>query len=94
MAGTVHRVVQESLTNISRHAPQATEVDVAVREDDGSVHVRITNDGPVSERSARQGGYGLIGMRERVESFGGTFRAGPHDGVGWLVEATLPAAGG
>ncbi|WP_221330455.1 sensor histidine kinase [Actinoplanes sp. L3-i22] len=91
VAGTVHRVVQESLTNIAQHAPQAREVTVSVSEDgDGGVHVRIADDGPPGGRSSRRGGYGLIGMRERVEALGGTLQAGPRDGTGWLVAATLP----
>ncbi|GAA2892751.1 two-component sensor histidine kinase [Actinoplanes cyaneus] len=92
VTGTVHRVVRESLTNIARHAPQASEVDVTVEQDDGSVHVRIANDGAATGLPARCGGYGLIGMRERVEALGGTFRAGPRDDTGWLVDARLPAA--
>ncbi|WP_436527479.1 sensor histidine kinase [Actinoplanes sp. HUAS TT8] len=91
VAGTVQRVVQESLTNIARHAPQASEVAVTVRRDEEDVHVRITDDGPQATRPGRRGGYGLVGMRERVEALGGTFRAGPHDGAGWVVAATLPA---
>ncbi|MFI1994391.1 sensor histidine kinase [Actinoplanes sp. NPDC020271] len=92
VAGAVQRVVQESLTNIARHAPRASEVDVTVRQDDAGVHVRIADDGPPPGRPPRRGGYGLIGMRERVEALGGTLRAGPRDGSGWLVDATLPVA--
>lgn len=90
VAGAVHRVVRESLTNISRHAPQANDVAVTIRQDDAGVHVRVANDGPAAARPAEGGGFGLLGMRERVEALGGTFRAGPRDGEGWLVAATLP----
>ncbi|WP_285555335.1 sensor histidine kinase [Actinoplanes regularis] len=90
VAGTVHRVVRESLTNIARHAPQASEVAVTVRQDSAGVHVQISDDGPAGRRPARRGGYGLIGMRERVETLGGTFHAGPRDGAGWLVAVSLP----
>ena len=89
---TVYRVVQESLTNITRHAPGARSVAVTVTCDPGQVSVEITDDGPAA--SARHpwpgGGYGLAGMRERVEALGGKLRAGPLPGTGWAVCASLP----
>ncbi|MFI0422241.1 sensor histidine kinase [Spongiactinospora sp. 9N601] len=95
VAGTVYRVVQESLTNIARHAPGARSVVVGVAQDAGSITVEITDDapGPVRGRAARRAGHGLIGMRERLEALGGTLRAGPADGCGWSVVATLPLRG-
>ncbi|MEU6425019.1 histidine kinase [Microbispora sp. NPDC046973] len=91
VAGTVYRVVQESLTNISRHAPHARAVTVSVERDRETLAVEIADDSPRSpSRHHQRGGYGLIGMRERVEALGGTLRAGPRPGSGWSVLATLP----
>ncbi|MEU7693003.1 histidine kinase [Microbispora hainanensis] len=96
VAATVYRVVQESLTNISRHAPQARSVTVEVERDRETLTVEVADDSPQcpSRHHQRGGyglsGYGLIGMRERVEALGGTLRAGPRPGSGWSVLATLP----
>jgi signal transduction histidine kinase len=90
VAGVVHRVVQESLTNVRRHAPSARLVTLRVTRGDG-VEVVVADDGVVSGRPIEPG-YGLLGMRERVEGAGGTLTAGPRgDGTGWEVRARLPA---
>lgn len=95
MTNTVYRVVQESLTNISRHAPHARSVTVSVAEDRQSITVEVVDDTPpVPARYQHRGGYGLIGMRERVETLGGTLYAGPRPGAGWSVLATLPVPTG
>jgi signal transduction histidine kinase len=86
---TVHRIVREALTNTARHAPAAQEVTVTVDQDPAGVTVEVTDDGPAGRIAAR-GGYGLIGMRERVETLGGTLTAGPRPEAGWSVRATLP----
>ncbi|WP_208758772.1 sensor histidine kinase [Microbispora triticiradicis] len=95
VASTVYRVVQESLTNIARHAPRAREVTVSVERDRDVVVVEVADDAPpgsqAGSRGGSRGGYGLLGMRERVEALGGTLRAGPRPGSGWSVLATLPA---
>jgi signal transduction histidine kinase len=89
---TVLRLVQESLTNVGKHAPGATEARVLVASTAEQLHIRVTDDG--AQRPANpaggSGGYGLVGMRERVELLGGRFEAGPSGYVGWLVEAWLP----
>lgn len=91
VAGVVHRVVQESLTNVRRHAPTARRVTLRVTRHDGVV-VEVSDDGVVSG-GPTEPGYGLLGMRERVEGAGGTLTAGPRaDGTGWEVRATLPVA--
>jgi len=83
----VYRIVQESLTNVVRHAgPAACTVTVAVAEE--TVRVEVTNDGRQAEQ--RPGGHGLVGMRERVAVYGGTFEAGPREQGGWRVSAVLP----
>jgi signal transduction histidine kinase len=94
VTSTVYRVVQESLTNVSRHAQHARSVTVTVDQDPQTVRVEVANDGPpVTSRYQRRGGFGLIGMRERVEALGGTLNVGPRDGAGWSVLATLPIRG-
>jgi signal transduction histidine kinase len=93
VVGVVHRVVQESLTNVRRHAPSARHVTLRVSRGDG-VEVLVTDDGVATGRPVEPG-YGLLGMRERVEGSGGTLTAGPRpDGTGWEVRATLPAPRG
>ncbi|MDH2425980.1 histidine kinase [Sphaerisporangium sp. TRM90804] len=94
VTSTVYRVVQESLTNISRHARHARSVTVSVAQDGQAVTVEVVDDAPqVPARYHHRGGYGLMGMRERLEALGGTLRAGPRPGAGWSVFATLPVPG-
>lgn len=88
VASTVYRVVQESLTNVARHAPRARSVAVTIADDGPAVTVEVTDDGPTPAQHQRRG-YGLVGMRERVEALGGTLRAGPHE-KGWSVRVVLP----
>lgn len=86
---TAHRLLTESLTNIRRHAPDAAEVRVLVHhEPPGELRVEVVNDG--AARPARRGGYGLLGMAERVAAVGGTVQAGPAEGRRWRVAARLP----
>jgi signal transduction histidine kinase len=93
VATTVYRVVAEALTNITRHAAGAREVTVTVAHDQRAITVEVTDDapGPSPAPVPPAGGYGLVGMRERVENIGGTLRAGPRPAAGWSVHATLPA---
>ncbi|WP_431895529.1 sensor histidine kinase [Nonomuraea sp. bgisy101] len=91
VSSTVYRVVQESLTNISRHAPHARSVMVDVSRDGDAVVVEVVDDAPPAPAlHHRRAGYGLVGMRERLEALGGTLSAGPRHGAGWSVLATLP----
>jgi signal transduction histidine kinase len=92
VASTVYRIVQEALTNIARHASGARSVTVTITHDIQQVRVEITDDAPATaSRHSRPGsGYGLVGMRERVEALGGKVRAGPLPGAGWAVQASLP----
>ncbi|MGK5557527.1 sensor histidine kinase [Actinomadura kijaniata] len=93
VVSTVHRLVQESLTNVLRHAPQARSVEITVDRVAEGVVVEVVDDAPHgSARPQHHGGYGLIGMRERVESLGGTLDAGPGPDAGWSVRAVLPVA--
>ncbi|MEU8225940.1 histidine kinase [Kribbella sp. NPDC048915] len=88
---TVYRLVQESLTNVHKHARgAATEVCVHGARGDG-VTVRVTNVRPVAAGSLLPGaGAGLVGLRERVELVGGRLWVGPTPEGGWRVEAWLP----
>ncbi|AQZ67108.1 Two-component system sensor kinase [[Actinomadura] parvosata subsp. kistnae] len=92
VAGTVYRVVQESLTNVSRHAPEVEAVVVSVTQEEQELVVEVTDDAPPPHRTRGRlgGGYGLVGMRERVEALGGRLTAGPRPEGGWTVHATLP----
>jgi signal transduction histidine kinase len=94
VASTVYRVVQEALTNIARHAPGARSVTVTITHDPERVGIEITDDAPATApRHGRLGGgYGLAGMRERVEALGGKIQAGPRPEAGWGVRASLPVA--
>ncbi|MFI5891619.1 histidine kinase [Actinoplanes sp. NPDC051513] len=87
----VYRIVQESVTNASRHAVGATGVEVRVSAAPGTIRITVRDDGAAS--AARPCGYGLTGLRERATLLGGSLRAGPCDGRGWLVEAELPLEG-
>jgi signal transduction histidine kinase len=92
VASTAYRIVQEALTNINRHAPGARSVTVTVTHDSHQVGIEVTDDAPAASRRSRPGnGYGLMGMRERVEALGGKVSAGPRPGAGWAVRASLPA---
>lgn len=91
VTSTIYRVVQEALTNIAKHAPHAGSVTVAVGRAGPGVTVEVTDDGVGATALHRASGYGLIGMRERIEALGGTLLAGPRTGqAGWSVVATLP----
>jgi signal transduction histidine kinase len=85
------RIVQEALTNVVKHAGRAeTRVMVGYRPDGLELTVRDSGD-PTGAAGARTaGGHGLIGMRERAALFGGTLSAGPCDGHGFEVRASLP----
>jgi signal transduction histidine kinase len=83
-----YRIVQESLTNVVRHA-RATHARVAVRVGaDRGLTVEVTDDGTGPPAPSSGGGRGLQGMRERAESTGGRFEAGPRRDGGFLVRAT------
>lgn len=84
----VYRVVQESITNVLRHS-DADQVEVGVRLTEGTVHVRVADNGTLTPPAGPLPGHGLPGMRERVEALGGTFSAG-RTGSGFVVRAELP----
>jgi signal transduction histidine kinase len=87
---TVHRIVQEALTNVGRHAPGASATVRVHRIGDG-VEVAVDDDGRrlVTSGAGTGSGFGLAAMRERIELFGGELDAGPR-GDGFFVHARLP----
>ncbi|WP_263250196.1 sensor histidine kinase [Saccharopolyspora rosea] len=92
VARSVLRLVQESLTNAEKHALDATRVQVDVRSADSWLRISVSDDGTGvrAQPVGGSGGYGLVGMRERVELLGGRLHAGPGEHIGWRVEAELP----
>ena len=88
---SAYRIVQEALTNALRHAGGAS-ARVVVRYEPDALELEIADDGPgPTEDPEASGGHGLIGMRERVQLFGGELDAGPRAGGGFLVRARLPS---
>lgn len=86
---TLYRIVQESLTNIARHA-DATTASVHIDYRPDAVTLRVDDDGRATPDSTPVPGIGLLGMRERVTALGGRLRAAPRDGGGFTVRAELP----
>jgi signal transduction histidine kinase len=84
---TAYRVVQESLTNSRRHAPDAP-VDVELEYREAELRVRVRDVGPGSARTGS--GLGLLGMRERVEAVGGELTVDSGPAGGFVVAAVLP----
>ncbi|WP_433732726.1 sensor histidine kinase [Nocardia sp. CA-129566] len=86
---TVFRIVQESLTNIARHAAAATaSVRIDYRPD--ALVIRVDDDGKATADAAPVPGVGLLGMRERVTALGGHLLAAPRSQGGFSVHAELP----
>lgn len=86
----VSRIVQEGVTNVLRHAHGATRIDVEIHYTDEGVAVSVVDDGRAVDAATDAGGFGLQGVRERVELAGGTVSAGPAEPRGWVVRAWLP----
>ncbi|GAA5164205.1 sensor histidine kinase [Ornithinimicrobium tianjinense] len=85
-----YRVVQESLTNVLKHAGPHATVDVDVLRTPAVLLVRVTDDGAGQASDGDGEGNGILGMSERVEVLGGTVHAGPRTRGGWEVVASLP----
>ncbi|WP_083752435.1 sensor histidine kinase [Saccharothrix sp. ALI-22-I] len=91
VALSVYRIVQESLTNVVKHA-DARKADVRVRFLETSLEVEVADDGRGrAGTSDRKSGFGLVGMRERVAVHGGELEAGPRRDGGYRVRARFPA---
>jgi signal transduction histidine kinase len=91
---SVYRIVQESLTNVLKHAgPARADVTIGCAAD--TVTVEVTDNGMADPgRKVPGGGHGLAGMRERAAVFGGELAAGPRPGGGFAVRARLPLCDG
>jgi signal transduction histidine kinase len=95
---SAYRVVQEALTNVLKHAGTPTRVDVTVRHVPHTLVVEVVDDGrglAARQPNGNSGepsaeGHGLVGMRERVELWGGELSVGPGPGGGYRVTALLP----
>lgn len=85
---SAYRIVQEALTNTLKHAGTA-HADVFVRFGDQQVELEVRDNG-CGNSGSPDGGYGLLGIRERVLLYGGDFEAGPRPDGGFRVHARLP----
>lgn len=101
LESTVYRVIQEALSNVSKHA-EASSATVVVNVRDGVLRASVTDDGKgisgLGERQRTpeeelQGGFGMSGMRERAELVGGELRVGLAPGRGTTVHLTVPLTG-
>ena len=86
---TLYRTAQEALTNVGKHA-HATNVDLHLDyRDEGSVHLSVKDDGVGSDNS--EGGFGLLGVRERVQQLSGAVRVRTGSGKGFALDVEIPA---
>ncbi len=100
LESTVYRIVQEALTNVSRHA-EATSAVISVAVRDGVLRASVTDDGKGLPDAGRlgprgdglEGGFGMGGMRERAELIGGELEFVPAPERGTMVRLTVPIAG-
>ena len=100
LESTIYRIVQEALTNVSRHAEASSAV-VSITERDGAVIASVTDDGkgmPGADRlgprgDGLEGGFGMSGMRERAELVGGELDFAPAPRGGTTVRLRVPLAG-
>jgi signal transduction histidine kinase len=91
----VYRMVQESLTNVRKHAGPGVTAVVRLGYAGAGLEIRVTDDGRGAAAPGAAGpgpGHGLAGMRERIELYRGTVRSGPRPGGGYEVTARLPLA--
>src|SRR5438105_8112251 len=90
-----YRIIQESLTNVIRHAGRAS-AEVTVAYEPAIVVVEVTDDGrgPAAGSQGDANGHGIAGMRERVNAVGGELEVGARNGRGFRVRATMPTNGG
>ncbi len=85
-----YRVLQEALANVERHAGP-TKADLTCRQRDGTITIEVSDHGPQPGWTPEPGaGLGLLGLRERLESVGGTLAHGPRSNSGFRLVATFP----
>jgi signal transduction histidine kinase len=90
-----YRILQEALTNTSRHAGRAggggqVSASVVLHYAHDTLTVQVNDDGEGAGATSAGPGLGLIGMRERVSALGGRLDTGPREGGGFQVRAELP----
>jgi len=90
VALTVYRIVQESLTNVLKHAGPGASAAVTVVRSESSVRVSVHDDGAGPSGPAASTAHGIVGMCERAAVYGGTLRTGARAGGGFEVEALIP----
>jgi len=86
---SAYRIVQEALTNVVKHAGDAS-AEVVIRYRTHAFELDIVDDGRGRTSGVNGAGHGLIGMRERVALYGGTLETGTREGGGYEVRARLP----
>ncbi|MFJ5920664.1 sensor histidine kinase [Streptomyces sp. ESR1.13] len=89
---TAYRIVQESLTNVARHAA-ATTASVRIDYRPDALAIRVDDDGKATLHPVPTSGLGLLGMRERVTALGGRLHTEPRSTGGFTVQAELPTTG-
>jgi signal transduction histidine kinase len=90
IALAVYRIVQESLTNVLKHAGAGAKAGVTVIRSDRTLRVSVHDDGVGPSGRASSAAHGIVGMRERVTAYGGTLHTGARLGGGFEVEASIP----
>jgi signal transduction histidine kinase len=90
MALAVYRIVQESLTNVLKHAGAGAKAGVTIIRSGGTVRVSVHDDGAGPSGRASSTAHGIVGMRERTAAYSGTLRTGARPGGGFQVEASIP----
>jgi signal transduction histidine kinase len=93
IALAVYRIVQESLTNVLKHAGAGAKAGVTIVASGGTVRVSVHDDGAGPGGRASSTAHGIVGMRERAAAYGGTLRTGAGPGGGFAVEASIPLSG-
>jgi signal transduction histidine kinase len=85
----IYRIAQEALSNAAKHG-RATRAVVEVQETETTIHLSVRDDGDGFDQTVQSGGFGLLGMRERVQLLDGTLHVESEPGNGTTVRATLP----
>jgi signal transduction histidine kinase len=90
MALAAYRIVQESLTNVLKHAGAGAKVGVTITMSGATVRISVHDDGTGPSGRVSSTAHGIVGMRERAAAYGGTLRTGARPGGGFEVEAAIP----
>jgi signal transduction histidine kinase len=93
IALAVYRIVQQSLTNVLKHAGAGAKAGVSISRSGTTVRVSVHDDGTGPSGRASSTAHGIVGMRERVAAYGGTLHTGARPGGGFEVEASIPVPG-